>query len=212
MHSRLLKIAYWISNDRQLFSMPCLFDKYRVTSIIETHRQWQEESVRRVKEKIKEKSCTTYGRLCNQVGNSKKPQNYLMSPIMQFLCIFGTKCAQVLTYLWIKGNADSFCEISWRIRLPSFPSWQYSEWKSWKMKWRMLMNNTLFDILQLLLLGFCQRSRWQWNSRRIHRRISNEFQSHPSGYSGRNPSRILIKILYRIENVCKTFEQLSDVR
>ena len=44
MHSRLLKIAYWISNDRQLFSMPCLFDKYRVTSIIETHRQWQEES------------------------------------------------------------------------------------------------------------------------------------------------------------------------
>ena len=99
MHSRLLKIAYWISNDRQLFSMPCLFDKYRVTSIIETHRQWQEESVRRVKEKIKEKSCTTYGRLCNQVGNSKKPQNYLMSPIMQFLCIFGTKCAQVLTYL-----------------------------------------------------------------------------------------------------------------
>ena len=29
---------------------------------------------------------------------------------MQFLCIFGTKCAQVLTYLWIKDNADSFCE------------------------------------------------------------------------------------------------------
>ena len=40
----------------------------------------------------------------------------------------------------------------------------------------MLMNNTLFDILQLLLLGSYQRSRWQRNSRRILRRILRKIQ------------------------------------